>query len=200
MLEELSDKILSGDLSMLDQVDDTGYNRLDYSDTIAEQTKRDGGIAVQFMQWFVNEFDAVITGSLSYRKQGTVYRAAQDSLHDIDIQVPFSSHQLTPFSWWNQELILTYKPLFDELWKVPKDQRNEAWHQKISDLNKEVTEKKLNTTSRVEFFEKIKKQYPGMIFTAFYQSGVKGEFTVSAVWSTDRELAERFNNMRRKIY
>ena len=68
MLENLADKILSGDLSMLDQVDDTGYNRLDYSDTIAEQTKRDGGIAVRFMQWFVNEFDAVITGSLSYRK------------------------------------------------------------------------------------------------------------------------------------
>lgn len=83
------------------KVDDSDYSLLDYYKTIEEQNKKDGGVALRFMQKHV-ELGANITGSMSYRLQGTIYRSGLDSLHDIDMTVPYVVHEQTPFSFWNK--------------------------------------------------------------------------------------------------
>jgi hypothetical protein len=39
-----------------------------------------------------SKLGGVLTGSLAYRKQGTVYRKTTESIHDLDFKIPFSAH------------------------------------------------------------------------------------------------------------
>jgi len=91
LLDKIATEVLHKDYSRLNKVDSKKYNLLDYTETIANQTKKDGGLAVDFMKWY-SSIGNIITGSLAYRKQGTVYRPQIESLHDIDMVVPASVH------------------------------------------------------------------------------------------------------------
>lgn len=93
ILDEIAHDVLSNNLERFNKVDSKGYELQTYSKTLAEQTKKDGGLAVEFMQFFTMLGNS-ISGSLSYRLQGTVYRKGIDSLHDIDMRVPASSHNI----------------------------------------------------------------------------------------------------------
>ena len=91
LIHKMSKEILNGDLSRLEKVNNKGYKLLNYAETLANQTKQDGGKAIGFLDFF-KEIGNIITGSLAYRYQGTVYRGALDSLHDIDMIVPYEAH------------------------------------------------------------------------------------------------------------
>lgn len=195
ILNDISKQILNQDLSLLNQVDDSGYNMLDYAQTIEDQTERDGGIALDFMRNIVN-LGGSISGSLSYRLQGTVYRASKDSLHDIDVTVPYDVHQTNPLQFWEKQILSEQYDELKSLWEVPKDQRNEDWKTKVGDINRKYTQRRIEFLKSTPFIKQMSELYPDMIFTAAYVSGSKHNgFTVSAVWSTDTDLAKRFERM-----
>ena len=93
LLNTIAREIVQGKTTRLNKVNSEGYNLLDYDETIENQNKQDGGKAVNFMRDFC-EMGNIITGSLSYRYQGTVYRSKIDSLHDIDMEIPKSAHNI----------------------------------------------------------------------------------------------------------
>lgn len=84
-LNQIADSILAGTYAekYLNKLNDKGYELQDYATTIQQATERDGGLALGIMQR-VSNLGGVVTGSISYRAQGTVYRKDIDSLHDID--------------------------------------------------------------------------------------------------------------------
>lgn len=166
-LTKLADQIINGNLEALNKVDASDYNLLNFEDTIERQNKKDGGTALRLMQYMCN-LGNHITGSLSYRLQGTLYRSNQDSLHDIDMTVPFSVHNITPFSFHFETIENQFTG--DQLRTVMIDNMEQE-----------------------PYFQKILKDYPNMrIFTAYWSGTRHNGYTVSSVWSEDVKLAERF--------
>ena len=94
-VDNIAKDILNNNYSKLDrlQKDTSNYNLLSYDETIENQNKKDGGVALEFMQWF-SKLGNIITGSLAYRQQGTTYRPEIDALHDIDMIVTSDVHNI----------------------------------------------------------------------------------------------------------
>lgn len=201
LIEKWADEILNDNITSLNKLDDTGYNLLDFSETIHKQNEKDGGRALKFMQDIVS-LGGVITGSLSYRKQGTVYRAAIDSLHDIDVQVPANVHNIFPGSFWHLELREKYKALFNPFWEevkgIPKENWTDDFKNRLRALGKQEREEMLHITEGIPFFDELRKKYPDIKFIAFYldKDDWSRGFTISAIWSTDNALSERFDNLQ----
>jgi hypothetical protein len=76
---------------------------------------------------------AIITGSLSYRMQGTIYRSSLDSLHDIDCIIPFGTHETTPFAFWHIEHRKKWGEIFRYHYKTPKYLRGKSWEEKLKE-------------------------------------------------------------------
>ena len=196
LLEDIADQVLNDNLKALDQVDDSEFNRLDYSETIHNQNRLDGGRALGFMKKIVS-LGAIITGSLSYRMQGTVYRASIDSLHDIDCIVPLSVHNITPFDMWHREFENKWRDILKAHYETPKFMRNESWENKKYSLLKQKRDEMIKYLEGIEFFDELFKEYPGMKVIAFYPGKPwKEGFTVSTIWSEDNELIEKFDQLR----
>jgi hypothetical protein len=87
-LDAIAESILNGSYAekYLDKVHDTNYKLVTFKDTLAKQNARDGGKALNIIQK-LNRHKSILTGSLSYRAQGTVYRSEEDNLHDLDFVV-----------------------------------------------------------------------------------------------------------------
>lgn len=117
-IDKIAREILVGDVSRLRKVDDTGYRLLDYVETIENQNKMDGGKALNFMKYF-NGLGNLITGSIAYRRDGTVYRGKLDSLHDIDMVVPKSAHKINIDKIYDTKLNLDQVNLYDYMMKEP---------------------------------------------------------------------------------
>lgn len=197
ILEKLSSEIINKDLQSLNKVDDSSYSLLDYYKTIEEQNKKDGGIALRFMQKHV-ELGVNITGSMSYRLQGTIYRSGLDSLHDIDMTVPFSVHEQSPHAYWNSSIGGRQLEEMKPFWDVKKEDRDENWKKAVAEINDKYTEQRLNYLLSTPFFQKIIDEYPDMVFTTAYMPDKYGYggFVVSSVWSSDNNLSNRFKEMR----
>lgn len=140
-IDDIAKEILAGDTRRLKKVDDEGYNLLDYAETLRSQTERDGGKAVDFMRWF-SSIGNIITGSLAYRRQGTVYRSKLDSLHDIDMIVPDTVHGIH-----TRQVLLKYD------YRIRNNQNF------------------MNEVLSSPYFKEIKKQYPKIEFIAVYNDG-----------------------------
>lgn len=140
-IDDIAKEILSGDTRRLDKIDDNGYRLLDYEETLANQAKIDNGKAVEFMRYF-SSIGNIITGSLAYRQQGTVYRSKLDSLHDIDMIVPAEIHGIH-----NVQLLSKYN----------FQTRN----------NPDFVEDVLSQP----YFKKIAEKYPKMVFANVYNNG-----------------------------
>ena len=169
LVNQMAKEVLEGSTKRLDKVDQTGYNRLDYYKTIEEQNKRDGGKALEFMKFF-SSIGNVITGSLAYRLQGTVYRGKLDALHDIDMEVPQSAHG-----------ILMDSPLVAN-----------AIQQALNNNQEQL----FDIVTNSPYFQKIKSKYPKIKFGAAYADRKKNDkITVNAVYSEDESLSERFLKM-----
>lgn len=139
-IDDIANSILNEDYSRLNVVDDTGYRLLDYASTLEMQNSKDGGKALRFMQYF-SKIGNIITGSLAYRKHGTVYRSKLDSLHDIDMIVPASVHGLN-----NVEILKKHNY---------RTRNNQAFIEDIIGS---------------DYFKQIKKQYPKIVFSSVYNS------------------------------
>lgn len=90
-IDDIAKEIVSGDLSRLRKLDDTGFSLMDYTNTLERQNEIDGGRTVNVLR-AISDLGGIITGSLSYRAQGTVYRGRNDAIHDIDVVLPKSVH------------------------------------------------------------------------------------------------------------
>lgn len=91
LINKMADEIVKGDYSRLEKLDATDYSLVEYSETIRNQNSLDGGLAFGMIKDF-SDSGSIITGSLSYRAQGRVYRGQLDGLHDIDMIIPQSVH------------------------------------------------------------------------------------------------------------
>lgn len=192
-LEKLADEILNDNLKSLDQVDDTNFNRLDFSETIRTQNEKDGGLALRFMNKIVS-LGAIITGSLSYRMQGTIYRSSLDSLHDIDCIVPFGTHETTPFGFWHLEHRKKWGEVFKSHYQTPKFLRGKSWEEKLNEYRSQQLNELADHMRQIPFFEELFKEWPDMKFTAIYvhKNDWKRGFTVSTIWSSDNNLSDKF--------
>ena len=196
LLNKLADDIVSGEMKSIDYVDDSNYSLLNYSQTIHDQNEKDGGIALNFMKKHV-EWGCNISGSLSYRFQGTIYRSKKDSLHDIDMSVPYSVHKQTPFAYWNEAIEQEARIELEPMWKIPKEERDEAWKKKMGEISDKYAQRRVDYLINEPFFKQIQTEYPDMIFMTAYVPGNGWDgITVSSVWSTDNELSKRFAEMR----
>lgn len=164
LLNTIAKEVISNDYSRFEKVDSSKYSILDFGETLAEQNKKDKGKVLSFLQWF-SSIGNIITGSLAYRKQGSVYRGSLDALHDIDMIVPFETHSID---------------MNNADFKTLVQQSEESEDQ--TTLSNYI----LNT----EYFKKIKAKYPKVKFgNAFSQFDY---ITVNAVYSENEELSNKF--------
>jgi len=193
-VDKIAKDILSNNYEKLDrlQKDTSNYNLLSYSETIENQNKKDGGRALDFMQWFSN-LGNIITGSLAYRLQGTTYRPEIDALHDIDMIVPSDVHNvdlnkssyLTPEEIENDRLYRKY---------ITEGNYREARKYKMSgNIKLDINQ----MTENNEYFRKIKEKYPDLdyLYTFFNQKANVYYITVNAIWSKDQSLKDRFKSL-----
>lgn len=140
-IDDIANEILANDTSRLDYIVAQDFNLLNYEKTLENQNKADGGKAVSFMRWF-SQNGALITGSLAYRRQGTVYRSKMDSLHDIDMIIPAEVHGIHNVQLLNKYNFRTRNnpDFFNEVIGSP-------------------------------YFQKVKTQYPKMVFGNVFNNG-----------------------------
>lgn len=165
LISTIAEEIINNNHDRLQKVDSSNYSLLNYSETIANQNKKDDGIAVGFMQYF-SELGNIITGSLSYRLQGTVYRASLDALHDIDMIVPKEVHNV-PFE----------STLFKNAIKNNKFGNNVL----------------LDYIKTTEYFKSILEKFPKMKLIASYDD--QNTITINAIYCEDESISEQFINM-----
>lgn len=161
LINKMSEEILAKNYSRLNKVDASNYSLLGYAETLANQTKQDGGKAISFMQFFT-ALGNIITGSLSYRLQGTVYRGKLDSLHDIDMVVPQS---------------------------VSKLQMTDATKSLFSARGNSAAA--LDYIKQLDYFKTVLEKYPKLLLISAY-SDKKGGVIVNSVYSENEELSRRF--------
>jgi hypothetical protein len=190
-VDSIAKDILNKNYDKLDRMkkDTSNYNLLSYSETIKNQNKIDGGKALKFMQWF-SEKGMIITGSLAYRLQGTVYRPEIDALHDIDNIVPFDVHKVS----LKKEDYLTPEQL----------ESSRLYYKYISEGNYREAKKykiqgniKLNIdeiVDNVEILKKFKEEFPETDFLySFYNEKANAFYiTINAIWSENQELKDKF--------
>lgn len=164
-IDKIANEILLGDTSRLHKYGDPTWNLLDYVKTIEEQNAKDGGKAVDFMHYF-NSIGTLITGSLAYRREGSVYRGGLDALHDIDMIVPGSSHDIDIDGMYENKSVYDQIGLLETI--------------KNSSYVKQIVTK----------YPKMK------FMTAYADKFGRRRITTSSIYSEDESLSERFISMQ----
>lgn len=168
LINKMAKEVIQNDYSRLNKVDSSKYKLLDYAQTFADQAKIDNGKALNFMQTFCNEFGAIITGSIAYRAQGTVYRSSADALHDIDMIIKQSAHGISVTA-----------PI------VKAAIRNNTFG----------SNHLLNFIKEQDYFKAVQAKYPNLELLAAYP-GDNRDITVNSIYSENPELRERFKNLK----
>lgn len=139
--------------------------QVEFHNTLKLQTEKDGGKALSIINKIKN-LGGIITGSLSYRAQGSVYRKDQDALHDIDFIIPPSRHGIYRIHPSLKD-ILKFKP--EKRW--PKERIREIIEDSI-------------------WWRDIKNALPN-ITLAYVYPGENG-ITVNGIVSDNQELVDTF--------
>lgn len=190
-VDNIAKNILSNNYSKLNRLnkDTANYNLLSYSETIKNQNQKDNGKALKFMQWFSKK-GMIITGSLAYRLQGTVYRPEIDALHDIDNIVPSDIHKLNlNKSNFLNETQLENDKIYRKL--ISEGKYKEAKQYKTTGNLKLNIDKIID---QVEVLQDFKKEFPDteFLYTFFNQKANAYYITINAIWSENQELKNRF--------
>ena len=192
-VDSIAKDILNSNYSKLDRLnkDTSNYNLLNYSETIKNQNKIDGGKALRFMQWF-SQKGMLITGSLAYRLQGNVYRPEIDALHDIDNIVPSDVHGINLL----KENFLTPEQLEqDKIYRklIIEGNYKEAKKYKIQGNLKLNLEEQVE---KIQILQDFKKEFPDTEFLySFYNQKANAYYvTINAIWSENQELKNRFKS------
>jgi len=132
-----------------------------YEDTIAKDLK-----ANEIVQNFQN-IDLILTGSLSLRKQGTLYRSGEENLHDLDFTV-----QSDKFFDIINDLIEV--PITSEFFNLSEVSKLEY----LDNYRNMSIKKIFKDLDNIEIIKQIKELYPSFIITnSFY--GKNEEYTIS---------------------
>ncbi len=170
-MTKIADSILDGSYreKYLDKFDSSKFQLLDYNETIQNMTQRDNGYTLQLLK-DISSLGGVVTGSLSYRAQGTVYRKGQDLIHDIDVIVPESKSKLS-----------ARHPTFKKYNSTPLQNR---WTQdKLIEIAKET-----------DYYQKLKDKYPDLDIMSAYVSQ-DNKLIANAIICSNQELKSRITNM-----
>lgn len=165
LIDVIGKEIVDGNLDRLKKVDSSQYRLLNYASTIAEQNKRDGGKAFAFMRFFT-DIGNIITGSLSYRYQGTVYRPSLDALHDIDMIVPSDVHGVN----------------FDALSEIL--------------MHKGARKEAIEYLKGSDYFKRVLAKYPKLRLLAVYPGDKQFSFiTINSIYCEDDAIADKFQTL-----
>ena len=170
-MTKIADSILDGSYreKYLDKFDSSKYQLLDYNETIQNMTQRDNGYTLQLLK-DISLLGGVVTGSLSYRAQGTVYRKGQDLIHDIDVIVPESKSKLS-----------ARHPSFKRYNSMPLQDR---WTQ----------DKLIEVAKETDYYQKLKDKYPDLDIISSYVSQ-DNKLITNAIICSNQELKNKFINM-----
>jgi len=118
----------------------------------------------------MSEFGNVMTGSISVRYQGELYREGEDDLHDIDMIVPQSAHGVDLHSFVVRQTALKTRKANPILLEYVKN---------------------------LDYFKKVLAEFPDMELAGAYPNNYKRfeYITVNAVMSKDHDLTRRFIQM-----
>ena len=170
-MTKIADSILDGSYreKYLDKFDSSKFQLLNYNETIQNMTQRDNGYTLQLLK-DISSLGGVVTGSLSYRAQGTVYRKGQDLIHDIDVIIPESKSRLS-----------ARHPTFKKYNSTPLQNR---WTQdKLIEIAKET-----------DYYQKLKDKYPDLDIISSYVSQ-DNKLITNAIICNNQELKTKFINM-----
>lgn len=173
-LNKIADSILDGTYNKkyLQKISNKEKKQLklqDYSETITNSVKEDGGIGLSILQ-DVTATGGFITGSLSYRKQTPVYRKAQDSLHDIDVVYPLSTH-----SWHTKH----------PYWRITKT---------VSDDKKLSNEQLVEKVKELYPISQLLQRQPNMQIMWVYPDA-DSNVVINAIVCDDPTLVEKFKSL-----
>jgi len=180
--QEKIDKLKDIGLSIADEVINRNYQYFDYKlkDSQIQKHYNSTIESDPFAKDLVNfgqSLGMVLTGSLALRRAGTVYRTADETIHDIDWVIPYDLNSSTPEDMQILSLILS-----NQYYMI----RNEE----IENLDVNYVAKNTATlVRRFEWFQKFEEKYPNFAVTnAFYgkehtkresitiQGAIDGEF------------------------
>lgn len=190
----IAKEILSGSKEKLQRykADFDKFNLLSYKETIEMQNKKDNGLALSFMKWYSDNGN-IITGSLAYRLQGTVFRPEIDALHDIDMIVPADIHKL---DLTKRAFLSPEQFEMDQMYRklIAEERYVEAKQYKIKSNVKLQLE---DVVDRLDYFKEIKEKYPDLdfLYTFFNQKANAYYVTVNAIWSKDQSLKDKFKSL-----
>lgn len=173
-LGDIADSILDGSYAKkyLNKMDSKHTKLLTFENTLEEQCSKDNGKALSIMQRF-SRLGYLITGSISYRAQGTVYRKKQDTLHDIDIVIPERKS-----SMYNDH------PSLSNILRFPQERR---W----------TNERLAQIVQEDEAFQEITGEFPNFSLIGAFpgNSGI----VAYGIICDNEELKNKFINMEGKI-
>lgn len=195
--EEFKAKLNNAGLAIADEVLNQNYEYFDYKlseDQIRKyynNTIKSDPIAQDIIK-NIQDLGLVLTGSLALRRAGSVYRTAEEALHDLDWIVPYDMNASE-----NNKNILE-----DILTGTPAS----IFREDVESLKLDMQSKNaLNLLSRMDWFQKIQDIYPNIRFTnGFYgkehanlesftaQAVINGEF-----YETDGYHEEEYSSYRK---
>lgn len=156
VLTNTMDKYGSG-LSAEDQL--TNYDKTIAADPRAKEI-------VEEMQ----KLGCLLSGSLSLRKQGTLYRAKAEDLHDLDFTVPSDMLQKE----LGKAIQIEYTP---EFFTMNEEQQQEY----IENAENVAYNKAIKALENLSIFKQIKKKFPSFKITTSFPGLNPGERTITGV-------------------
>jgi len=87
VIDDIAKDILKKNIATLQQINDTNYKLRTYEETLLNEP------TVKNIIDRLIKVGAILTGSLSYRSQGTVYRPIDEDVHDIDTKIMWNSYK-----------------------------------------------------------------------------------------------------------
>lgn len=170
-LDEIANSILDGTYQRKYLFKDTmkGKKRQDYYATIENDIRKTGGVGLDIMQT-LTRLGCVITGSISYRAQGTVYRSDIDTMHDIDVIVPNTKH---------------------DLWRRMPLSGTKLDNQTFS--SDRIIDGIMTDNEASKIIKEMKQKYPGFDFISAFPSD--GQYIVNCIICNDSSLRDKFKSM-----
>lgn len=150
LLDDIASDVINSEFKKFGTVLSSDQQLTEYQQTINEDPKADS-IVKDFQ-----ELGILLTGSLSLRKQGTIYRSEKETLHDLDFTVPYSLIQ-ADLSLIQQNRNAEISAAEKEFSYVP-DLRDQI----VSGIYKKYTGISDNLIYNSEWFKAIKKKYPSL--------------------------------------
>lgn len=145
-------------LSIADEVLNQNYNYFNYSLNSSQikkeylDTLNSDSFAKEIVTTLKDELDLILTGSLTLRRFGSVYRSAKESIHDIDWIVPYSKIKDNP------EVLDLIKKLTDETNKL-------FINKPVKDKDKYFSDKLVkNILPKMEWYKEFLLKYPNFTF------------------------------------